>query len=541
MTPGKKKWVILCGTLLAFAVTLTVALVVGGSTLKKRFEPYIREQVISYLENRFDSDVELASLHIRIPPTSPVHLLFTAGRGTLARVDGSALVLRQRQTAGFPPILILKNFSFEVDLGAVFDSPTQVRRVTLEGMELTIPPKGERAPFQPASQRQIQRSTGVIIGEIVAINSKLTILPRIAGKNPLIFDITELRLQSAGKDQSMDFAAVLTNPKPPGLIRSKGSFGPWSADDPGDTPLSGNYKFDHADLSVFSAIAGTLNSTGDFKGTLSAVSAKGKASVPDFRLKSSGKPVPLSTEFEVLVDGENGNTILQPVHATLGRTRFTTSGAVIKQNGDLRRSIALDVTMPSGNLNDILRLAMKSTPLMEGRLALKAQIGIPPLSGKVKEKLLLKGQFRISDGRFLRSAIQSRIDDLSRRGQGQPQNEEITEVFSEMNGRFRMEDQTITFTSLSFATEGAEVKLAGDYNLASDALDFHGSLGLRARVSQTMTGWKRWALKPVDPFFARNGVGTFLRIKIDGTSKSPNFGIDHGKKEPTDSAPESTR
>jgi hypothetical protein len=60
-------------------------------------------------------------------------------------------------------------------------------------------------------------------------------------------------------------------------------------------------------------------------------------------------------------------------------------------------------------------------------------------------------------------------------------------------------------------------------------VDFHGSLGLEAKLSQTMTGWKRWVLKPVDPFFAKNGVGTFLRIKIDGTSKAPNFGLDHSK------------
>jgi hypothetical protein len=94
-----------------------------------------------------------------------------------------------------------------------------------------------------------------------------------------------------------------------------------------------------------------------------------------------------------------------------------------------------------------------------------------------------------------------------------------------------MENQTIAFRSLTFDTPGAAVKLAGTYNLAEDTMDFRGSLGLQAKVSQTMTGWKRWALKPADPFFAKNGVGTFLRIKVDGNSKSPNFGLDHSKPE----------
>ena len=74
------------------------------------------------------------------------------------------------------------------------------------------------------------------------------------------------------------------------------------------------------------------------------------------------------------------------------------------------------------------------------------------------------------------------------------------------------------------------MNLAGDYNLASDAVDFHGFLALKAKISQTMTGWKRWALIPADPFFAKNGAGTFLRIKIAGSAKSPSFGLDHDRK-----------
>ena len=51
----------------------------------------------------------------------------------------------------------------------------------------------------------------------------------------------------------------------------------------------------------------------------------------------------------------------------------------------------------------------------------------------------------------------------------------------------------------------------GDYNLNSDAVDFHGTPRLKARLSQTMEGWKRWAFKPVDPFFAKDGAGTPAR------------------------------
>jgi hypothetical protein len=144
----------------------------------------------------------------------------------------------------------------------------------------------------------------------------------------------------------------------------------------------------------------------------------------------------------------------------------------------------------------------------------------------VKQKLLLDGTFDLRDAKFLRSTIQDQIDQLSRRGQGQPKNQEIDEVVSKMEGSFHLENEVMTFRSLAFEVPGAAVSVAGDYNLANDSLDFHGALKLNAKLSQTMTGWKRWLLKPADPFFAKNGAGTFLKIKIVGDAHHPKFGLD---------------
>jgi hypothetical protein len=335
-----------------------------------------------------------------------------------------------------------------------------------------------------------------------------------------------LKLESAGPGVAMKYDAMLRNPTPPGEIHSTGTFGPWHSGEPGDTPLRGDYTFDHADLGVFRGIAGILHSTGRFEGTLDNITARGEATVPDFRLKRASQPVPLSTRFEVLVDGTNGNTMLKPVVATLGSTHFTTSGAVFKNEGDRHRSIMLDVNMPDGQMRDVLRLAMKGPPFMEGQLKLKTKLEIPPLDGKVKEKLLLDGRFDVTGGHFLKSTIQDQIDGLSRRGQGQPKNEEVDEVISRMTGRFRLENALITFSELTFGVPGADVALNGAYNLDQDDLDFRGALRLQAKISQTMTGWKHWLLKPIDPFFAKNGAGTFLKIKVTGSSKQPKFGID---------------
>src|SRR5262249_16799906 len=141
----------------------------------------------------------------------------------------------------------------------------------------------------------------VVIERVLIRDAKLAILPSDPNKVPLRFDIYSLVLTSAGRGMAMHYDASLNNPKPPGKIHSSGKFGPWSAEQPGDTPLAGEYTFEKADLGVFQSIAGILNSTGSFEGTLDSIHARGEATVRDFRLKRANNPVPLQTRFEVLV------------------------------------------------------------------------------------------------------------------------------------------------------------------------------------------------------------------------------------------------
>ena len=81
----KKKW--LAGIGIAAAVLL-IGLTAAGIILKRRFEPYIRRQAIFYLRERFQSEVQLAGLHVSLPQLSPLRWALTRGRGTLLWVDG---------------------------------------------------------------------------------------------------------------------------------------------------------------------------------------------------------------------------------------------------------------------------------------------------------------------------------------------------------------------------------------------------------------------------------------------------------------------
>jgi hypothetical protein len=507
------------------AAALVIGLLVAARILAKRFEPYVRQQAVEYLSTRFASQAQIGKLKIHLPGTSPVRLLLTRGRNSVARVEAADVVIRFHARGDIPPVLAIRKLEFGVDLGTLFDSTKHVPYVTVDGLESSIPPKSDQPSPSGGGSDSIP-GPRVTIDRVDIRNARLVILPRDAARKPLDFDISKLLLESAGTGAAMKYTADLANPKPPGKIQSKGTFGPWNAEEPGDTPLAGDYNFHDADLSVFNAIAGTLQSTGQFSGTLDSVHARGEARVNDFRLKAAGNPVPLWTRFEVLVDGTNGNTMLKPVIARLGSTDFTTTGGVIKREKEGRKAIDLEVTMPRGRLRDILRLAMKGPPFLEGEIALKTRISIPPLSGRMKEKLLLDGRFNVLKGHFSKATVQDQIDSFSRRAQGRPKDEQIDEVFTKMRGEFHLENQVLSLRSLVFEVPGAHVALNGKLNLKADVLDMHGTLKMQAKVSQTMTGWKRWALKPVDPFFAKNGAGTFLRIQVEGSSKEPKFGRD---------------
>jgi hypothetical protein len=537
LTYRKRNWLLAVGVITMAIVT---GLALSAASLRSRIDPYARQQVVQYLTKRFNSDVKLQSLHIGIPQTSLLRLLVTHGRGALVTIEGEGLTLRSEQHPDAPPLFSIQSFTAEIKLDSLFQPQKVVNHVTLEGMDIRIPPPGERPSFsgkakpgsksavdaQPSAPPNTGPKTGVLIQEVTVHNASLTLLPKDPHKIPLRFDIHHMRLQSIGAGVGMKYEASLTNAKPPGNIQTSGTFGPWVANDLGETPITGDYRFDHADLGVFNGIAGTLNSTGSFDGKLSAINASGDASVPNFRLKMTGQPVPLVVRFTVLVDGGNGNTILKPVVAKLGSTNFTTSGGIIRHEAGLPRAISLDVSMPDGDLRDVLRLAMRGQPFMEGRLALKTKIDIPPLTGKVREKLELNGHFEVSEGKLLRSNFQGYLDGLSRRAQGQPQNHEIDQVLSQMSGAFQLENAIIRFSQLSFGVPGAKLDLAGNYDLDTEAIAFAGSVKLQATVSQMVTGWKRWLLKPVDPLFEKDGAGTYLHFHIGGTSKKPQFGLD---------------
>ena len=528
---------------------LFLALIVLGVALSvalRHAEPILRAAIVNRLEEHFHARVELDSFHVSL-----VNGLWAEGKGLRiwppAQVEGVAVP--GTTAASQPgPLIRLQEFRFHAPLRYKLGQPVKISVVELKGLYVDVPPK-THFMHKAAPERAEEHGTPLLrfaVESMICEGAHLTLETDKPGKLPLEFAIAHIKLTSSIAGGTMQFDAKLTNPKPAGTILTRGTVGPWKVDDPGETPLTGSYRFEHADLGVFKGIAGILQSTGRYEGVLRDLVVDGQTDTPDFRLTSFGTAVPLHTEFHAHVDGTNGDTWLEPVNATLGQSHFTAEGEVVRvppgtaSHGTATpggHEIALNVKVNGGRMEDFLRLASKSgTPLLTGTLALKTTLEIPPGTAPVDEKLKLNGSFTLDDAQFTSAKIQNEVGELSLRGQGRPNDArqgEGADVRSTMQSDFTMADAVIALPNLKYTVPGAEIDLKGTYGVQGGLLNFTGTAKTQATVSEMVGGWKGVLLKPADRYFKKDGAGTEVPIHVNGTRENPKFGVDLGRMKHT--------
>ncbi len=528
----QKRWLQALATiavlgLIAFATALEYA--------ARHAEPIIRQRIIESMSRRFDSPVELDRVDV------------SAIKGL--QVEGFGLRVKYVAGANSPgnandtqPMLNVQRFRFRTDLRALFHATSSVGIVYVDGMELHIPPAEQRGPLlhNPNSLSAKQGRIPLLVNHVVCDDATIYIETSKPGKEPLEFDIQHLDLTDIGVSKPFHYDAVLTNPKPTGLIHAVGSFGPWASDQPRNTPIDGDYNFSHADLNSIHGIGGMLSSTGRFSGQLGHVIVDGVTDTPDFSIDTANHPMPLHTQFHAIVDGTSGDTTLSPVEARLGHSTFTARGTVAKI-GKQGHDIALDVDMTSARIEDMLQLAVKTRPpIMRGALGMNTKLHIPPGPQRVAEKLQLAGRFNIRSVSFSNPATQDKIDGMSLRAQGRPRevqqasSDHTAEVQSEMKADFTLDSGITTIHNLNYQIPGALVLLDGVYSLDGQVFEFKGHVRTDATASHMTTGWKAFLLKPVDPFLKKNGAGLELPISVSGTNGDVHFGLAlHGSSNET--------
>jgi len=495
--------------LAALGVVTIAARALADDIVARRLRP----ATIRLLEQRFNSDVELARLHVRVFPT--------------LAIQGEGLVLRHRERRDVPPLVTIRRFTIESTIGELWSR--HIDRVRVDGLHIIIPPRREEdMPDLPARSRE-REDPDVLIHELVADDGLLTIAAKRAGKDPREFRLAHLRFESLQFDRPAAFEAELSNPVPEGIIHTVGTFGPWHREEPSLTRVNGSFRFD-ADLASIDGIGGDLHAEGSFNGPLERIETQGQTKTPDFRLSTGGTTFPLLVTYKAIVDGTSGDTILTSVEADLAQSHISASGAIVKVEGVKGRRITLDTRARQGRIEDFIRLTtrVKTSPMVGG-VVVDAKLDIPPGGGEVLDRMELAGSFALASARFTSQTIQARIDDLSRRGLGRPKDEAIDDVASNMRGVFRLSGGRLAVRPLTFEVDGAQVRLAGSYGVRSERLDFGGELRLKAKVSQTQTGWKSIVLKLFDPLFRRDGAGTVLPIRITGTRERPEFAADFRK------------
>src|SRR5580704_1373012 len=123
------KWIAVVGLVLLAAAAVALRLAID------RAEPILRARVIETLTNRFNSKVELASFHVSV-----VNGIEVSGGGL--RIFGATDP--NPYEPGIQALIAVQEFRFQTGLQNLFRSPMHIDTVYVKGLELNIPPKGER-------------------------------------------------------------------------------------------------------------------------------------------------------------------------------------------------------------------------------------------------------------------------------------------------------------------------------------------------------------------------------------------------------------
>jgi hypothetical protein len=514
-------------TLLALFVLLLVS---SGLLIRWAINatPTVRDSVVSALIARFASKVDIADLQVDILPDP--------------RVSGHGLVLRHNGRTDVPPLITIDSFDASGGIRGLFGRPLQLRDVTVEGLNIRIPPGGldgidavdDDQPLRPKDTPPPAVTVGrpapppFVIETFRSRRAHLEIATRRKNRLPRIFEIEDLVMRRFGAAEGAAFTAGVNNPIPSGRIETSGTFGPWNAADPDLTPIGGEYAFKKANLDDIKGISGTLSSVGTYSGVLRRIDVAGQTETTDFSIDLAGRPVPLRTQFKAIVDGTNGDTWLEHVDATLARTTILASGAVVRTQNIKGRRVSLDLEIRDGHIEDLMRLAVKTerNPLVGG-INLQTTFLLPAGEGDVVSRLQLSGHFDLRQAQFTSIDVQRKINVLSSRGRGDETADGTGHsVVSNLKGKFTLKDSNLTFSELTFAVPGAVVQLSGTYRLRDELMNFKGYFLADATLADMTSGVKSLLARLAQPFFRRPGGGSKIPIRISGPRSNPTFGLD---------------
>ena len=513
---SRRRWLAAVG-----AAALVLAII--GLVILARHWPFSQRAVIDALQDDLHGTVAFRSFHKTFFPHP----------GCVA--EGATLV-REGFPSGSPPFATGDKLIVRAHYWDLLLRPGYLAHIEVAGLQVHVPPIGTMPPAAPSQYPSTMR-----VGEVIANNSVLEIA-RKAGA-ALRFEIHALRLDSVSRKDGFGYDVAFLNATPPGEIESRGHFGPYNSDDPGQTPVSGTYKFEHAYLGVFGGINGVLTSHDHFQGTLAQIEMFGTVNIPDFQVQRAARSLPVDTRFHSFVNGLDGDVRLEHVESVIVKTKVLSRGGIEEHPNSHGKVTDLDLNVSNGRIQDVLRMFIKEprSPIV-GVISFRAQAKIPPEGRPFEQKVQLVGDFGIDDGQFTKTKTQKEVETLSERAQGKNTNDKEKEeeddadaarVVSGLKGHVELKNGVATLTDISFTVPGATAYVHGTFNLLSEKLDFHGVLRTDANFSKVGGGGiKSFFLKPFDAIFKKKPKGAEIPIKMTGTYSHPEPGLEisGGKK-----------
>lgn len=459
----------------------------------------------------------------------------------LQEVSSSTVQIGGFKQTYFPPGCVAENVTFRRSSDPHATPLLTIRELTIQGSYSGLLAKriqmiradGAHLVLQPSGVGKAlpvhKGPSHIVIGELLAPGLMVEFSSPDPAKAPSKFAIHRLALHGLGGNGPIAFETALSNPKPPGEVTLKGNLGPLNPNF-AQTPVSGQYSLEGADLDVFKGIGGQVSSQGKFEGDLNQIKVEGATDVPDFRAAKSPNRVRLTTQFRAVVNAQNGDVALQDVVAHFRGSTVLAHGTIA---GGRHKTAVLDFVVRRGRIEDFLLLFIKSPrPPLTGVTDFTARAVVPPGHERFLEKLVLEGDFGIAGGRFTKPKTQAAVDKLSGQAQGEGAkgekgDEDPETVVSDLEGHVVLRKGTATLSNVSFKVPGAQARMQGTYNVINTNVDLRGTLNMQSKLAGATSGVKAVLLKIMDPFLKKNRHGgAKMPVSITGTYSHPRFSAD---------------
>jgi hypothetical protein len=488
------------------AVAVLAILFTVAAALAVKENPFRRDQIVRQIETRSGARITIGPFRQTwFPPGFHAQQIrITAAGGDLLTIDSAEC---------------------EASYTGLLRRPKAVKTLHIRGLRLVLSadwPGGVSALFKGDGS-----GSALAIDEIRIDDSNLRLASATPADPSVEFLIHSLRLRNFGRGNPVQFAVALGNPKPAGEIHARGEFGPVNKSDPGRTPVSGDFTFEQADLTLPRAVSGFLNAQGSFRGPLIRLECTGTADVPRFQVMGSSHTVHIAARFEATVDGTTGDTDLKRITAHYNDTTVFASGKAAGMPGQRGKTIDLSTRVDNGRVEDLLILfTSHPVPAMQGPITFQAKFLIPPGPPGFLTRLNIDGRFDIKQAHFTDPKTQTPVNRLSASAEGEPrqqQREHPTLAPADIHGDVVDRNGIARLSHVVFQVPGIRGTLEGTFTLNHRQIALRGTLQTNGKLADTTNGVKALMLKAIGPFWLKKGSVRSIPFAVTGSSSRPVF------------------